>query len=172
MTTSTDLKTFKIAKGTKAQIVTAYNNGDIGDTDFAIATDEDYADATLSNVTTGSFENVVAQAQAGGKATVVGWGMPDYSAGVSVAITTGTTYTATVDGIFVGLGNAVNAGSYVRFYVKDSNDTEIGRFGNYSPIRSGDTVSASCIVPLPKGYKIEMLASANAICTFYPLVGA
>lgn len=53
MTTSTDLKTFKIAKGTKAQIVTAYNNGDIGDTDFAIATDEVYA------------------------------AMPDYSAGVS-----------------------------------------------------------------------------------------
>ena len=142
MTTSIDLKTFKIAKGTKAQIVTAYNNGDIGDTDFAIATDEVYA------------------------------AMPDYSAGVSVAITAGTTYTATVDGIFVGLGNASNAGSYVRFYVRDSNNTEIGRFGNYSPIRSNETVSASCIVPLPKGYKIEMIAAANAICTFYPLIGA
>lgn len=50
MTTSTDLKTFKIAKGTKAQIITAYNNGDIGDTDFAIATDETYSSRNIGEI--------------------------------------------------------------------------------------------------------------------------
>ena len=141
MTTSTDLKTFKIAKGTKAQIVTAYNNGDIGDTDFAIATDEVYA------------------------------AMPDYSAGVSVATTAGTTYTATTDGIFVGICNATSAGAWVRFYIKDSNDNSLGIFGNYSPLRTSDTVSAGCIAPLPKGYKVEIVSVANATCTFYPMKG-
>lgn len=125
----------------------------------AVSTLSDKADKDMDNLS------------ATGKSSIVALAMPDYSAGVSVATTAGTTYTATTDGIFVGLGNASNAGSYVRFYVRDSNDTEIGRFGNYSPIRSGDTVSASCIVPLPKGYKIEMIAATNATCTFYPMKG-
>lgn len=57
MSTSTDLKNFIIAKGTKAQITQAYSDGVIGDTDFAIATDEDLLDdkanKDLSNLSNG-----------------------------------------------------------------------------------------------------------------------
>ena len=60
MSTNTVLNTFKIAKGTKAQILTAYNNGDISSTDFAIATDEDYVTSSeLSTVaTSGSYNDL------------------------------------------------------------------------------------------------------------------
>lgn len=55
--TATKLKTFTIAKGTKAQITQAYSDGLIGATDFAIATDEDLldnkADKDLSNLSNG-----------------------------------------------------------------------------------------------------------------------
>ena len=42
------------------------------------------ADKDLDNCVTGAFENVVALAQSTGKATVTGWGMPDYANGISV----------------------------------------------------------------------------------------
>ena len=50
MSTSTDLKTFIIAKGTKAQITQAYSDGVIGDTDFAIATDENYSARNVGEI--------------------------------------------------------------------------------------------------------------------------
>lgn len=57
VSTATKLKTFTIAKGTKAQITQAYSEGLIGATDFAIATDEDLldnkADKDLSNLSNG-----------------------------------------------------------------------------------------------------------------------
>lgn len=52
-----------------------------------IATDlNGKADKDLSNVSTGSFENVVAQAQTGGKETVIGWGVPDYNSAIELNI--------------------------------------------------------------------------------------
>ena len=88
MTTSTNLTTFKIAKGTKAQLLAAYNVGDISDTDFGIVTDEDYADNDLSNLS------------ANGKEVVSNLPMPSSSAEALTVGTSGTSYTATANGWF------------------------------------------------------------------------
>lgn len=82
----------------------------IDGTKWKIVTETDLngkADRNLSNVISGAFENVVATAQASGKRTVRRWGIPDYSAGVSVNGKAG--YTATADGIvFLFLDTAEN----------------------------------------------------------------
>lgn len=88
MTTSTNLTTFKIAKGTKAQLLAAYNVGDISDTDFGIVTDEDYADNDLSNLS------------ANGKEVVSNLPMPSSSAETLTVGTSGASYTATANGWF------------------------------------------------------------------------
>ncbi len=144
MTTSTDLKTFKIAKGTKAQIVTAYNNGDIGDTDFAIATDEDYADIDLSNISNT------------GKTTVIGWGMPDYSAGVDISgyKTVGNQFTAPKDGF---LSFVITSNSYNYAYIDNvavcaaNNNDTYARASITLPIGKGQTFYCAGIVNM-SGY--------------------
>lgn len=158
MTTSTDLKTFKIAKGTKAQIVTAYNNGDIGDTDFAIATDEDYADIDLSNISNT------------GKTTVIGWGMPDYSAGVSKSWN--TSVQADKDGwVYVkGAGNTDESSYVLEISTNGSTWVRTASMYAYSSNTTGGV-----LIPVPKGtyYKASQSPSTSArVLTFYPCKGA
>lgn len=69
------------------------------------------ADTDLSNVVSGSFENVVAQAQASGKKTVVGWAMPSSRYNALTIGASGTNYTAPADGWFAAYNaNGSNGG--------------------------------------------------------------
>lgn len=99
------------------------------------------------------------------KSTVVGWGIPDYSAGVSFTPAVGTTFTAPTDGVALVYFRVSGGNGNLVF-----NSTTIGLFGgsnanhnNFSlPMNKGDTIT------------ITMNAGAvdNSTGIFYPLKGA
>ena len=111
---------------------------------------------------------------AAGKAEIVGWGMPDYSAGVAVPATNGKVYTAPTDGYFIISCNAANAYVYCYLQILDStNKVVVGTFGNAIRYSSGQDSLASSSVPIPKGYKVKIVEVQGAtLCKFFPLKGA
>lgn len=150
MTTSTDLKTFKIAKGTKAQIVTAYNNGDIGDTDFAIATDESYA--TSSDLTT-KADIDLSNLNATGKSLASGLGLPSSRYTTLTLGASDTSYTAPANGWFSFTANSPNTSDHDGIYIMNT-DAGIGMsttqiWGRnmyvFAPALSGQKVTVSYI---------------------------
>lgn len=112
--------------------------------------------------------NKVDKTSATDRQTVVGWGMPDYTAGISIA--NNETYTAPCDGVYIGGGSGNNG--MVRVTLYDENDSQIFQIGNRYAVdsRSGP---ASVVLPVPKGYKIRITDYNNGVISaFYPLTGA
>jgi hypothetical protein len=111
----------------------------------------DKADVDLSNI----------NASQSAKETIVGWGMPDYSAGVVVA---NGTHTATVDGIIVV--SIINSGeSYWDMTI--DNESFLFHQGyqgtDYTHITNG-------FLPIPKG-AVYTITTTNCQARFYPLKG-
>lgn len=129
-----------------------------------IATDlNNKADTTLIDAVSGAFENVVALANASGKAVVDSWGMPDYSAGVSKTVS--TTYTAEANGCLhvVAQRNASNQGTLT---------VVIG--SAVFRIRSNDYSWDTIILPVPKGWTYAWYNDGNltvAEVTYFPCIG-
>ena len=103
-----------------------------------------------------------------GKTRITAFGMPDYTAGISIA--NNETYTAPCDGVYIGGGSGNNG--MVRVTLYDENDSQIFQIGNRYAVdsRSGP---ASVVLPVPKGYKIRITDYNNGVISaFYPLTGA
>ena len=103
-----------------------------------------------------------------GKNLITGLGMPDYSAGISIA--NNETFTAPCDGVYVGGGNGSNG--MIRVTLYDANDTQIFQIGNRYAVDSR-TGPASVVLSVPKGYQIKITDYNNGVISaFYPLTGA
>lgn len=136
-----------------------------------IATDlNGKADKDLSNATTGAFENVVAQAQTGGKETVIGWGAPDYTSKVSVTTTVSSTFTCPCNGyIIIRLYGYPNV---AKLYYDSSLDN-LGKEHRYGAIVAGNL--GTCIYEY-KVQKNEVLTCTTSeghtrVCEFIPCKG-
>lgn len=129
-----------------------------------IATDlNNKADTTLIDAVSGAFENVVALANASGKAVVDSWGMPDYSAGVSKTVS--TTYTAEANGCLHVVAQRNNSNQGTLTVVVGTAVFRI-RSNNYS----WDTI----IIPVPKGWTYAWYNDGNltvAEVTYFPCIG-
>lgn len=115
---NTEYSNTSIVKSVNNGVITLYaslTNSNIGnsltDTDYWKPYVLDKLDIDGTNATTGLFENAVSVAQASGKNTVISWGMPDYSTG----ITTGSVK---------GSGNAYTIPYNCFCIVQDSENTE------------------------------------------------
>ena len=98
-----------------------------------------------------------------GKETVVGWGMPDYSAGVSLIV--GTQYTADIDCYVLFSVRNVTLNSDVGFYI---NNLEVAKLGNnYS---SSDDW-AGFFISKGTNFKAVKGNGNTAIYAKYPLKG-
>lgn len=126
------------------------------------------ADKDLDNCVTGAFENVVALAQSTGKATVTGWGMPDYANGISVSMPySSSKFTAPSDGVYVLLGYVPAPSGSARLNINGV-ETNYGTMNAGGYYDSHDAVT----VPLSKGDIIYWTNSIAGSSTFYPLKGA
>lgn len=115
----------------------------------------------LKNKLDVGLENAVAET----KTTIVGWGIPDYSAGVSFTPAVGTTFTAPSDGIALVYLSVTGGNGNLVF-----NGTTIGLFGGSNanhnnfllPVNKGDIITVT----------MNVGAIGNSIGNFYPLKGA
>lgn len=139
--------------------VTLLNNALQDIEDLKLAYSPGFAKRDFSNIT-----------QAG-KNAAVGWGMPDYTAGISIAMS--TTYVATVDSFVVARASNTSMGSdsLVRIFFNDSNGDFLFNLANRYNM-SGATSAASVTLPIPKGYSVTLDYISNGTCYIYPLKGA
>lgn len=107
------------------------------------------ADTDLSNVTSGAFEHVLNTVQQSGKETIIGWGMPDYTAGVSISA---APYVCPCNGIIVSPYNITINGS------------QIFAFFDYGGYNTPNSMTA----PVCKG---DIINGNIANLKFYPLKG-
>lgn len=115
-----------------------------------IATDlNGKADKDLSNVTSGAFEHVLNTVQQSGKETIIGWGMPDYTAGVSISA---ANYVCPCNGIVVGA------------YGININGSQIFTFYSYGGYNTPNSMTA----PVCKG---DIINGSTSDLKFYPLKG-
>lgn len=113
-------------------------------------------------------------ATATGKSSIVGWGMPDYSAGVTISTTVNTVYSPTKDGIFILTVSQDNASVSCHVQILDSSDNIlISDIGNECHYQASWGSVASIVLPLPKGNKIKItkVDGSNKFCAFYPMKG-
>lgn len=99
-----------------------------------------------------------------GKQTVVGWGMPDYSAGVSKALNTSVTATRDCFVVVFSANGTNTAGLYV-------NTAKIGVGGN---LYSTSYICLTAYVAKGQTYKTENIATYGSYVgsvTEYPLIG-
>lgn len=100
------------------------------------------------------------------KTQSISWGMPDYTAGVSITLP----YTATKDGfVYIRADHTTNNTDGNAVY--HINNSEIARYAWYY----GNTGTCSGIVPISGGDLLEMVTSTNINGTnyiFFPLKGA
>jgi hypothetical protein len=105
------------------------------------------------------------------KETIVGWGMPDFSAGVSKS--KDTWYQAETDGWIVASGQGNTQKAPLHIYFSDTELTDytkgIDVAGGY--LNSTSDLTCRTIVPCPKGIYYYQTAKANALMTFYPCKG-
>ena len=113
------------------------------------------ASQVLTKVANGIDRNVATDRE-----TVVGWGMPDYSAGVSKS--NNTQYTSDKDGFLYAYGYTQNA--IIRVTINGINMSIGGRGDIY-----GGAVCA--FIPISKGDTYKFEGNVSAI-TFYPCKGA
>ncbi len=120
--------------------------------------------STLSSKANTDLDNLTEA----GKIRITGFGMPDYSAGISIA--NNETFTAPCDGVYVGGGSGSNG--MVRVTLYDENSTQIFQIGNRYAV-DNRTGPASVVLPVPKGYQIKITDYNNGVISaFYPLTGA
>ena len=124
------------------------------------------ADVDLGNI----------NASASAKNTIIGWGMPDYSAGLSKSF--GTTYTADTDCFVIASGTHSTQAVYVVLAIKDGNDNALTHLRNTGALVNNQGYYASVWAFIPKGYKyIGSQVGANTsnsgtFVTCFPLKGA
>lgn len=153
MSTSTDLKNFIIAKGTKAQITQAYSDGIIGDTDFAIATDEVYADTDLTNLSNA------------GKIAIAHNSMPSGTYDDLTLGASGTEYTAPADGYYFVNKTSNTSG---QFLVIENQTTKMG-----SELIAVDAYNGLCVwQPVRKGEKVKINYNLGGATSFFRFVYA
>lgn len=140
---------------------------------------ENYADTSLSNLNEAGQAILNGKADisqlsnkantdasnftAAGKETVVGWGMPDYSAGVDMGA--GTTHTATRKG-WVMFKTSTAPG----YGVIQINGIEFSKSSNGTYGTAFDTVQE--FIPVDVGDTFFITNNASAVCIFYPCKGA
>jgi len=116
------------------------------------------------------LSNAAPNASASAKETIVGWGMPDYSAGISVTFPVSTnTFTAPSDGNYVLLFRKnVGSGTTIASYINGVKTP----YGYYSGGTS-DSDASTMTIPLSQGDEIYFDNTANpaAGSTFYPYKG-
>lgn len=107
-----------------------------------------------------------------GKTRITSFGMPDYSAGISIA--NNETFTAPCDGVYVGStsGTKGDANAIIDVGLYDADGNLIFNIGNRYGVSSRQG-PASIVLPIPKGYQIKIEEySYGVISAFYPLTGA
>jgi hypothetical protein len=96
--------------------------------------------------------------------------MPDYTAGVSVAV--GATVTATVDSVYMGNCSVSGSKADLTVNLYDENGVQISEVGNRYISSSGTAAFASASIPVPKGYAVKLAAADNLkYSALYPLKG-
>ena len=142
-------------------MTTTVTNKDGIDFDIdALATDVNgKADVDLTNIAPSSSA----------KSTIIGWVMPDYSAGVSKAWD--TALQAEVDGWIEVAGGTNNAGyaSYHLYISKNGTDFVSTMASLYTNTQYGNDIK---IVPIPKNYYYKADGGSNShSLIFYPCKG-
>ena len=107
------------------------------------------------------------------KNTIVGWVIPDYSAGVAVSLNgVSTTFTVPIDGFLFVQGQSIPGGKTVRCDIYNPNDTLVKEW----IVAGGENVQAyvvsTGIFPIPKSYKCIIWCHSNPQIIFYPMKGA
>ena len=123
-------------------------------------------DASLINACAvlGQLSDKISRTAASDKELVVGWGMPDYSAGVSKALNTSITATRNCFVVVFSSNSTNTAGLYV-------NDVKIGVGGN---LYSSSYVYLTAYVAKGQTYKTENITTYGSYVgsvTEYPLIG-
>lgn len=118
----------------------------------------------ITEALNGKADTDLGNVSATGKETAVGWGMPDYSAGISVS---GNGFTASADGIWYVL--AYNTSAFFSYIVVNNITTACGISGT-----SGYQDQSAIAIYLSKGDVVTWSANPSSISssTFYPLKGA
>lgn len=134
--------------------------GTVSKTDIQIDIDNVLAD--LANKADKNFSNVTAPVQAF-KDMSIGWGMPDYSAGISLSYTSfdGSGWTAPSDGIITGGINWTDSSKYISI--------------NGNPVLHGNTEMTCIFMQVSKNDVVTTngaLESSPTTLHFYPLKGA
>lgn len=111
------------------------------------------ANKDLSNVTAGSFENVVAQAQASGKETVAGWPFPSTSYEDLILGASGTEYTATESGYYTLYKVSSAANQFIQM-INIDNTNDKTPVTNLVARAHGNGDYVACFIPCKKGNKV------------------
>lgn len=127
------------------------------------------ADGASTSLLSGKADIDLSNISNTGKTTVIGWGMPDYSAGVSKSWN--TSVQADKDGwVYVkGSGNSSDASYVLEVSTDGSTWVRIASMWAYA------STTGSVMVPMPKGtyYKATQSPTTSAReLTFYPCKGA
>jgi hypothetical protein len=140
--------------------------------DFTAAVYEAYSKSETNSLLDNKADTELANLTNTAKESIVSWGMPDYTAGVSVAV--GATVTATVDSVYMGYCSVSTSGGKTSISVKlyDENGEQITEAGNRYITSSGTASFASASIPVPKGYAIKLETGENLkYSVLYPLKG-
>lgn len=102
----------------------------------------------------------------------VGWGMPDYTAGISIALTndTLTSYTPSQNG-YIRLYRGDDDGVYyIRLFLGNTQDTVIQNFAGSTQFNTGYSYS---YIPVLSGQQYSLLTNNTTVCNavFYPMKG-
>lgn len=98
------------------------------------------------------------------KETIVGWGMPDYTAGISITLTTDSPYTAQKDGFIIACDVS---GGVSTCYLK-INDTNVGK----SDVTNYYIYRINAVYPVNKNDILSTEKNINSgTLTFYPCKG-
>jgi hypothetical protein len=125
------------------------------------------ANKDLSNLSTVGQEIIDNKLDYSDKLTIVGWGMPDYSAGVSVSFPlSNSKYTAPSKGFYFAMGYIINNYSQA---VVNGVTIPAGFWGRTSSNVDGSSVS----ILLDKGDELYFTNNLNQVIgsSFYPLKG-
>lgn len=115
------------------------------------------------------LSNAAPNASASAKETIVGWGMPDYSAGVSVS--ENNTFTPTKDGV-IEYKVYVSTGSIACFYIHET-DVSGRKLSGLANAASGYIHLAQQIqVVKGKTYYVQSSSATADYISFYPYKGA
>jgi len=117
----------------------------------------------------GKLDLDVGNATSGTKETIVGWGMPDISSGISK--TRGTIYQAETNGWInvYGKGDSSHTTVNLRYSLNSDMSNEFSPVSNFS---TSGTTELKFFVPCPKGVYYQLnTSSITGFITFYPCKG-